>query len=549
MYKSIYFGEDAKQRLKNGVDKIADAVKVTLGPKGRNVIIDKNYITPQITKDGVTVAHSIFLQDRIENIAASMIKDIASKTVEQAGDGTTTATVLAQGLFTEGLKEVNNYKSNAVEIQRSIVEASKLVIDEIKNRAKFISSKEDLYNIALISANGDKEIAQIVSDVVYEVGAKGSINIVDYKNVDPTRTFSEFVDGIRYDCGYSSWYFTTDKEKQLCVYDNPLVLVSIEKITSLQSISFFLQEAHKQNRPLIIIAEEVIGEALGVILANVKEGRLQACIVNAPGMSNQRRELLEDIAVITNARLMGNISGTPFIAENMKAKHLGTCKSIIVDRNNTTFFIDESRKDDIETRIKQIDSHKELNQGNMVKAKFEHRIATLRGKVASINIGGATEVEIKEKIDRVDDAVKACKATLEEGFVDGGGFTFLNISNSLGEDTIGKKILKKVLRYPFEQICYNSGLNVEILEHKLFLQSLNSKDPKNGYDFRADEFVNLFEAGIIDPAKVLRTSLENAVSITSLLLTTEAIVVHELSKSDLEYLGTRPKEMVDKKYH
>jgi chaperonin GroEL len=540
MHKEIIFGNVARAAMKEGVDTLANAVKVTLGPRGRNVIIDKNFSTPHVTKDGVTVADSIILSNRVENIGASMLKDIAKKTVEEAGDGTTTSIVLAQAILTEGLKELHNGDSNPIDVQRAIVNSSKRVIDYIQSNSKEITSEEDLKNVAMISSNGDEEIANIVSNVVYNVGEKGFVHIKDYKDVDPTKTFSEFVDGIRYDAGYSSWYFCNVPEKQQVHFDNPLILVSMEKISSYGPIAYFVEHAYKTSRPIVIITEELIGEALAVLLNNVKLGKLQACVINAPGMSNQRRELLEDISVVTGAKLMGNITGYPFIPENTKEKMLGTCNKLIVDRNNTTFFIGEDRNIPIQKRIEQIKEHKELNEGVHVKAKFDQRVAILQGKVAAINIGGQTEVEIKEKIDRVDDAVKACQAALSEGISQGGGFTYLKATSILDKNDKGDKILYNVLSYPFNTIARNCGLTPEVIFSKM--------SETTGYNFRTDTYCNLFEDGVIDPTKVLRVALENAVSIASLLLTTEAIVFPELNNFDREYLN-RPKEMVSKSYH
>lgn len=539
MHKEIIFGNQARRKMQEGIDNLADAVKVTLGPRGRNVIIDKNYSTPHVTKDGVTVAESIIFSDRVENIGASMLKDIAKKTVEEAGDGTTTSIILAQAIYKEGLREVDN-NNNAVDIQRAIVNSSNRVIDYIKSNSKPISSKQDLKNVAMISSNGDEEIANIVSEVVHEVGEKGFIHIKDFKDVDPTRTYHEFVDGIRYDAGYSSWYFCNVPEKQQVHFENPLVLVSIEKISSFGPIKFFVEKAYELNRPIVIITEELVGEAMAVLLNNVKLGKIQACVINAPGMSNQRRELLEDIAVVTGAKLMGNVTGYPFIPENMKDKMLGTCNKLIVDRNNTTFFTNELRIPAIEKRIEQIKEHKELNEGTLVKAKFDQRIAILTGKVAAINIGGSTEVEIKEKIDRVDDAVKACQSALAEGISEGGGFTYLKATSILDKTDTGDKILYNVLSYPFNTIARNCGLTPEVIFGKM--------DENTGYNFRTDTYCNLFKDGVIDPTKVLRTALENAVSISSLLLTTEAIIFPELNNLDKEYLN-RPKEMINKHYH
>lgn len=545
MYKEIYFGNDGRNKLARGVNLLANCVKVTLGPKGRNVIIDKNYISPVITKDGVTVAESIILSDRVENMGATMLKDIAKKTVEKAGDGTTTSIVLSQAIFNEGLRVVDNYKENAIQIQRDIHKTANEVIQKIKESSDNISSKEQLYEVALISANGDEEIAKVVSDVVWEVGLTGYIHIKQYKDCDPTYTGYEVIDGIKYDCGYDSWYYINDKDNQKCTFENPLILLSLEKISSYGPIKYFVEQAYQQNRPLVIICDEMVGEASSIILANVQAGKLRACVVRPPGFSNNRRELMEDIAVVTGAKLMGNMTGYPFIPENMKKTMFGTVEKIVIDRNNTAFFINDSRKENITKRIETIKSHRELNEGGLVRNKFNERIAILEGKIATINTGGATESEIKEKIDRVDDSLKACLAALEEGVSQGGGFTYLKISNQIEPKTTGAMILKKALEYPFTQIANNCGLSPDIIKEKV----LESKDKDFGFNFRTEEYCDLKKEGILDPSKVLITSLENAVSICSLLLSTEAVVSNELDNGDKMLLNTKPIEMVDKKYH
>lgn len=548
MHKEITFGKDAREKLKSGIDKLADTVKVTLGPKGRNVIIDKNYTSPKVTKDGVTVAEAIILNDRLENIGSTMLKDIAKKTVDEAGDGTTTSIVLAQAIYEEGLREIDNYKNNAIQIQRAVNSAVHYVTERIRKYSNQIETENDLKSIAFISSNGDTNISDIVGKVVYEAGPTGFIHIKNHKEVDPTYTGYEFVDGMKYPSGYASWYFCNNPDKQICEFDNPLVLVSIEKISSFGPIEFFVRHAVAENRPIVIMTEEMVGEAMATLLANVTRGKLSACVVNAPGMSNQRKELLEDIAVINKAKLMGNITGYPFIPQNMKVDMLGSCKKVVIDRNTITFFPDDTRKDKIEQRINQIKEHRNLNEGHLVKKKFDERIAILEGKIASLNFGGHTEAEIKERIDRVDDAVRATQSAFAEGTCEGGGYTYLKIAKELDEVAntlsneykIGYQIVANSLRKPFKQIAYNSGLVPEVIQQEMEKQSL-------GYDFRNDVYCDLTNAGIIDPAKVLRVALENASSIASLLLTSEAIITNELSPLDLELLK-RPKEMVGKSY-
>ncbi len=545
MYKEIYFGNNGRNKLARGINLLADTVKVTLGPKGRNVIIDKNYISPIITKDGVTVADSIYLLDRVENMGATMLKDIAKKTVETAGDGTTTSIVLSQAIYNEGIRIVDNYKENAIQIQREIQKAAGEVIEMIRKNSSKIESKDQLYEVALISANGDEEIAKVVSDVVWEVGLEGYIHIKQYKDCDPTYTGFEIVNGIKYDCGYESWYYINDPDNQKCTFEDPLILLSLEKIASYGPIKYFVDQAYQQNRPLVIICDEMVGEASSVILANVQAGKLRACVVRPPGFSNNRRELMEDISVVTGAKLMGNSTGYPFIPENMRKAMFGTVKKIVIDRNNTAFFIDDSRTEQIKKRIEQIKSHRELNEKGLVREKFNKRIAILEGKIASINTGGSSETEIKEKIDRVDDSLKACLAALEEGVSQGGGFTYLKIANELVTNTKGGLILKSALEYPFKQIAINCGLSPEIIKEKVLL---SDKDDY-GFNFRTEEYCSLMESGIIDPSKVLITALENSVSICSLLLSTEAVVSNELNESDKAMLNSKPIGMVEQKYH
>lgn len=547
MHKEIIFSKDGRIRLQSGVNKIADAVKVTLGPKGRNVILDKNYVTPRITKDGVTVAQAISLYDRVENMGASMLKDIAQKTVEEAGDGTTTSIVLAQSLYNEGLKEIDTYDNNAIEIQRGILKAVTRATELLRERSIPVATEQDLVNIANVSANGDSSISDIVGKVVYQAGPNGYIHIKDHKEVDPTYTGYEFIDGMRYDSGYASWYFCNKPEQQICEFENPFVLVSIEKISSYGPIKWFCEYAFSQGRPIVIITEEMVGEALAVVLKNVQQHGLKACVVNAPGMSNQRKELLEDMAVINKAKLMGNITGYPFIHTNMKAEMLGSCEKVIIDRNHITFFPEDSRKEKIQERIKQIKAHKELNEGDYVKRKFDQRVAILEGKIATLNFGGHTEVEIKERIERVDDAVKATQAAMAEGISEGGGITYLRIAKELRKESesvskeyaIGYRIVANALEKQFNQIAFNCGLNADVVKSNL--------QNDLGFDFRKGEYVDMLNAGIIDPTKVLRVALENASSITSLMLTTEAIVINKLNDLDKELIS-KPMEFVPKSY-
>lgn len=560
MVKEVLHSSDAREQLKEGVDILADAVKVTLGPKGRNVIIDKNYISPHITKDGVTVAKAINLNERVPNMGCTLLKDIASKTAEEAGDGTTTSIVIAQSLFENGLREIEKNRINSIDIQRGMKRACSDITRHLKELSKPINGHVDLLNVARMSANGDDSIATVVADMVDRTGSKGNIIVQDSGT---HLTTSEIVDGVRFDCGYTSWYFCNDKENQKCVYDNPLILVSQDKIASFQPIAEFVDHAYRNNKPIIIITEELVGEALAVILLNVKNKGLKACVVSAPGFANNRKELLEDIAVVTGGKLFGDYTGNPF-HKNQNLEALGTCDRIVIDRNNTTFFINETSKERIEQRINEIEGHKILNdQTKLIQDKFDNRIASLQGKVAVIKVGGFTETEVKEKKDRFDDAIRAAQASLEEGYVPGSGITYINIVNKLAPSSvhlnkgemIGYKIVTDSVKKVFDQVAINCGLVPEVIISKLPIigctyDTINkvAKDAYlDGYDFRNDVYCNLEESGIIDPTKVLRVALENAVSIVCLMLTTEAIVRNKLSEFDIAALK-QPKELNGPQY-
>ncbi len=537
MIKGTIFGNDARFKLKEGVDMLANAVKVTLGPKGRNVIIDKNFVTPHITKDGVTVASEITLEDRIANIGCSMLKDIAKKTADEAGDGTTTATVLAQAIFSEGMKHLVN--SNSIELKRGMELAVKDITNIIKEKAKEVSSKKDLLHVAMISANNDSEIATVVADIFNQIGKDGIIHV--NKSNDSNETYYDITKGMQYDCGYIDQIFATNLEKQECILDNPLVFITNEKLSHFEPLIPFAKIAAEQKRPLLIIADEITGHAKAALIANVKEGNLQACAVFPPGIANQRKELLEDIACITKSTIVGDAYGYPFHRAADKAKlFLGSCGQIVINRSNTTFINPVVSEVDLDKRISEINSHKGMNDTHkMIKAKFEKRIATLKEGVASLNVGGFSEVEVKEKKDRYDDAICAVRAALTEGVVPGGGFTYLNISNHLkttdrsfinDSQKLGYDIILDAITVPLKQIAINCGLDSEFII--LIVDSVLEND--KGYDFRNELHVsNMFETGIVDPAKVLRVALENAVSIAGLMLTTEVIVYNKLNENDL----------------
>lgn len=580
MVKEIIYSNDAREQLRKGINTLSDAVKVTLGPKGKNVLLDKNYSTPHATKDGVTVATNIILEDRIENMGCTMLKDIAKKTADEAGDGTTTSIILAQSLYNNGLREIEQNKFNSIDIQKGMQKASKAIIDELYKVSKPIESKQQLFNVAAVSANGDTELAELISNVVYETGAKGNIIVKDSQTYS---TYSEFVDGIRFDAGYMTYHVNTDPEKQLIEYQNPLILVSLDKISGIGPLKKFLDYAHQKERPIIIITEEIVGEALAVIAANVNKGKLQAALVSAPGFANNRKELLEDMAVVTGGKMLGDYCGNPFHLADIDS--LGTCNTIRIDRNTTTFFINDSVKPKIDSRIKEIEGHRSLNDNDKpIRDIFNNRIASLKGKVAVINVHGFTETELKEKKDRIDDAIRACQAALEEGIVAGSGITYINIAKSLAFPNLNKDELRgwgivlDSVKAVFHQVASNCGLvpevilnnikqfenqPIELYKNKEFKYISSEAIPQHeyekmmdlahslnttGYNFRTDEYCNLITDGVIDPTKVLRVALENAVSITCQLLTTEAIVKNKFTEFDLANIS-QSKGMVNPIYH
>jgi|688.fasta_scaffold73794_8 chaperonin GroEL len=537
MIKGTIFGSEARLKLKTGVDTLANAVKVTLGPQGRNVIIDKNFITPHITKDGVTVASEITLEDRIENIACSMLKDIAKKTADEAGDGTTTATVLAQAIFDEGLKQLVN--TNSIELKTGMNLALYDVVRMIKNKAESISTRQELEHVAMISANNDVEIASRVADIFERIGKNGIIQV--NKNNDENVTSYDFSKGMKYDCGYIDQIFATDLEKQESILINPLVFITNEKLTHFEPLMPFAKVAVEQKRPLLIIADEITGHAKAALIANYKENNLKVCAVFPPGIANQRKELLEDIACITKTTIVGDAYGYPFHRAADKAKlFLGSCGQVVVTRSNTTFIDPVISEEDLNKRIAEIESHKDLNDKHkLIQAKFDKRIATLKENVATLNVGGFTELEVKEKKDRYDDAICAVRAALEEGVVPGGGFSYLAVAKFLenskpefknSHQEKGYNIVLEAIKVPFKQIADNCGVDYSFIEGLVDYDFENNK----GYDFRNRQVVDdMIKYGIVDPAKVTRIAIENAVSIAGLMLTTEAIVFNKLNENDL----------------
>ncbi len=537
MVKNVLFGEEGREKLKVGVDTLANSVKVTLGPKGRNVIIDKNFTTPHITKDGVTVAQDITLNDRIENMGCTMVKNIARKTATEAGDGTTTATVLAQAIFNKGLKALTD-NVNPIDLKRGMDRAVTGITTAIKNLSQPV--KDNVIEVATISANGDEEIGGLVDEVIGAVGGDGTITVENSNNHE---TWYEIVEGQKYDSGYVSPYFITDVEKQTSELRNPYILITNEKITSYSVIQDFVQAAHSKHRAILIVCEEMGGEALHKLLANVSQKGLKACVTFAPAFAGQRVALLEDMAISTGATLIGDAYGRPFHHMNPKSNPkamsaLGTADRIIIDRTGTVIINGNSTKKELTQRVKEIKAHKELESNEQVKAKFSERIARLEGGVAVLHVGGFSETEVNEKKDRIDDAICAVRAALEEGVVPGGGFAYLTILDTVEkigyeneDERLGGEIVFEAIKEPFKQIAENAGKNPEfILEH---LTSLDA-----GYNFRTDEYVDLVEDGVIDPAKVTRVALENAVSVSGLLLTTECVVYNKLTDFDIAQLAS-----------
>jgi len=534
MVRRVVFNADARQKLLSGISILANAVKVTLGPKGRNVIIDKNFITPHITKDGVTVAQDIILEERVPNIGCSMIKTIARKTAEEAGDGTTTATVLAHSIFSLGMKALDEY--NPIDIKRGMDKAVKSVTDYIK---KVSTKVTNLKEVAVIATNGDIEMGNLIAEIMGKIGKEGTVTV---ENSNSHKTYYEIVEGHKYDSGYISPYFVTNNDKQSVEFDNSMVLVTDEKINSYDVIEGFVQLCHSKGAPLLIICEEMSGQALYLLLANKANKGLQVCVTSAPGYGGQRKALLEDIAGSTGATLLGNSYGRPFHMYNgdkLKASVLGGAKRIVVNREGTIIIGGNASKDKIQNMISTIEQHRDLEPDKAVKELFTSRIARLKGGVAVLKVGGYSEVEVNEKKDRIDDAIRAVQSSMEEGIVAGGGTTYINAIGSINiKDAInvseekGMEIIKEALETPFNRIAINAGHDPKEIKKQITTTI--------GYDFRDDEICDLLKKGIVDPAKVLRVALENAVSVSGLLLTTECIVYNKLTDIDVAMLAKGP---------
>jgi chaperonin GroEL len=522
--KELHFNTEARSALKRGVDQLADAVKVTLGPKGRNVVIDKKFGAPTVTKDGVTVAKEIELSDPIENMGAQMVKEVATKTSDLAGDGTTTATVLAQAIYREGLKNVTA-GANPMAIRRGIEKAVSAVVDELKKISVPTSGKKEIAQVGSISANNDKEIGDLIADAMEKVGKDGVITVEEAKGL---ATELETVDGMQFDRGYLSPYFVTDPEKMEAVLEDAQILIHDKKISAMKDLLPILEKVAQLGRPLLIIAEDVEGEALATLVVNKLRGTLRVVAVKAPGFGDRRKAMLEDIAVLTGGQVISEEVG--FKLENAVITDLGRSKRIVVDKDNTTLIDGAGDTNKIQGRIKEIRVAVDKSTSDYDKEKLQERLAKLAGGVAVINVGAATESEMKEKKARVEDALHATRAAVEEGIVPGGGVAFIRAQKALktlkldeSDEQIGVEIIRRAIEEPLRLIVQNAGGEGSIVLEKVKA----SKDEKFGYNALTDTYENLVDAGVIDPTKVTRTALQNAASIAGLLLTTEALVVEK----------------------
>ncbi len=521
MAKQIFFDIEARNKMKKGVDTLANAVKVTLGPKGRNVVIDKKFGAPQVTKDGVTVAKEIELEDTIENMGAQMVKEVASKTADLAGDGTTTATVLAQSIISEGLKNVAA-GANPMDLKRGIDKAVSKVVEHLKTQSQKVGiDSGKIQQVASISANNDEVIGKLIAEAFAKVGKDGVITVEEAKG---TETTVEVVEGMQFDRGYVSPYFVTNSEKMETELQNPYILIYDKKISAMKDVLHILEKVAQQGAPLLIIAEDLEGEALATLVVNKLRGTLKVAAVKAPGFGDRRKEMLQDIATLTKGIVISEEQG--YKLENADLNYLGRCASVTIDKDNTTIVGGKGTKEDITARINQIKSQIENTTSDYDKEKLQERLAKLSGGVAVLNVGAATEVEMKEKKDRVDDALHATRAAVEEGIVPGGGTAFIRAievleslkGESIDENT-GIKIVKRALEEPLRQIVANGGMDGSIV-----LQKIKEGKGDFGFNARTEVYEKLLSAGIIDPTKVSRVALENAASIAGMLLTTECVI-------------------------
>ena len=517
--KQVLFDEEARRKIQKGVDLLARAVKVTLGPKGRNVVLDRKFGAPNITKDGVTVAKEIELEDSFENMGAQMVKEVASKTSDVAGDGTTTATVLAQAIFREGIRNVTA-GANPMALKRGIEKAVEGVVEELKKISKPTKGKKEISQVATISANNDKTIGDLIADAMEKVGKDGVITVEEAKSMETTL---DVVEGMQFDRGYTSPYFVTDAERMEVVLENPLILIHEKKISNLKDLLPILEQIAKMGKPLMVIAEEVEGEALATLVVNKLRGTLTCAAVKAPGFGDRRKEMLKDIAVLTGGEVLSEELGVKL--ENIRLDDLGKAKKVVIDKENTTIIEGAGSQKEIEARIKQIRTQVEDTTSDYDKEKLQERLAKLAGGVAVVKVGAATEIAMKEKKARVEDALNATRAAVEEGIIPGGGVALLRASKVIeklrleGDEKIGGDIVRRALEEPVRQIAENAGV-----EGSIVVQKVREKDGSYGFNAETETYEDMMAAGIIDPTKVARIALQNAASIASLMITTEAMV-------------------------
>jgi chaperonin GroEL len=538
MSKMIYFDIEARNKMKKGVDTLANAVKVTLGPKGRNVVMEKKFGAPQVTKDGVSVAKEIELEDPIENMGAQMVKEVASKTADIAGDGTTTATVLAQSIISEGLKMVAA-GANPMDLKRGIDKAVSLVVENLKNQSQTVGSDyKKIQQVATISANNDETIGKLIAEAFAKVGKEGVITVEEAKGTDTT---VDVVEGMQFDRGYVSPYFVTNSEKMEAELQNPYILIYDKKISAMKDILHILEKVAQTGRPLLIIAEDLEGEALATLVVNKLRGTIKVAAVKAPGFGDRRKEMLQDIAILTAGVVVSEEQG--YKLENADLTYLGQAASVTINKDNTTVVGGKGKKTDITARVNQIKAQIENTTSDYDREKLQERLAKLAGGVAVLYVGAATEVEMKEKKDRVDDALHATRAAVEEGIVPGGGVAYLRavsaldakVKGQIADEQTGMQIVRRALEEPMRTLTANAGIDGSIVVQKI-------KDGKGdfGFNARTETYENLFKAGVIDPTKVSRVALENAASIAGMLLTTECVIAEKPKKEEPHMHGGAP---------
>jgi chaperonin GroEL len=522
--KLVKFNTDARNRMLRGVDILADAVKVTLGPKGRNVVIDKSFGAPRITKDGVTVAKEIELEDKFENMGAQMVREVASRTNDEAGDGTTTATVLAQAIVREGMKSVAA-GMNPMDLKRGIEKAVSIVVEDIKAQAKTVSGTEEVAQVGTISANGETEIGRQIADAMQKVGNEGVITVEENKGFE---TETEVVEGMQFDRGYLSPYFITNADKMIADLEDVVILLHEKKLSSLQPMVPLLEAVIQSQKPLLIIAEDVDGEALATLVVNKLRGGLKVAAVKAPGFGDRRKAMLQDIAILTGGQVISDDLGMKL--ENVGLDMLGKARKVTITKDETTIVDGHGEKAEIEARVAQIRSQVEETTSDYDKEKLQERLAKLAGGVAVIRVGGASEIEVKERKDRVDDALNATRAAVQEGVVVGGGVALVRASKKLdgvtgdnADQTAGVTIVRKALQAPLRQIAENAGVDGSVVAGKI----IESNDPAFGFNAQTEEYGDMFKFGVIDPAKVVRTALQDAASVAGLLITTEAMIAEK----------------------